>query len=158
LSRICCWHSVIVLLIYNWQMIGFYMISLDSSYSCFLLLSDLPVVLNRDWKSFWLSVNKVNLSSFCTVVSCFLSCFYKIKVLFRLMFYEALILEFKWITSTSDWATMCSSCSIWLSHWSFWKIMDSNVVIGPSCWRWFRTSIQILWSGASTLLRLNSPF
>ena len=158
MSSVCAWHSVDGM-IYNWQMIGFNMISSDTSnYSRFLLLSHLPMVFNSNWKSFWLSVNKVNLPSFCTVVSCFLSCFYKIKVPFSLMFYETLILEFKWVAFTSDRATKCSGCSCWLSHRPFREVIESNVEIGTSSWRWLRSSIQTLWSSASTLLRSNSPF
>lgn len=92
-------------MIYNRQMIGLNMVSCDSSdYSCFLLLSHLPMVFNSDGKSFWLSMDEVDLASFCSVVSCFLSRFNQIKVSFRLVFYEALILEFEWISFSSDGA------------------------------------------------------
>lgn len=132
------------------------MISSSScKHSCFLLLCHLSMVFDSDRKSFWLSVNEVNLSSFGSIVSCFLSCFDQIKVSFSLMFYEALILEFEWISLTSDRTTQSSYCRC--RHWPFRKIVEPNVEISASSrWRLGR-SIQILWS-TSTLLRSNPPF
>jgi hypothetical protein len=71
------------------------------------------------------------------------------------MFYEALILEFEWISLTSDRTTQSSYCRC--RHWPFRKIVEPNVEISASSrWRLGR-SIQILWS-TSTLLRSNPPF
>jgi len=74
----------------------------SSEHTSFLLLGHLSMVFDSDGKSFWLSMNKVDLTTFSSIVSCFLSCFDQIKVPFSLMFYEALILEFERITFTSN--------------------------------------------------------
>ena len=114
-------------------MIGSNMISTSQrSCSMFLLLRHLTMVLHCNRERFWLSVHKVNLPSFCSVVSCFLSCFYEIKVSLRLVLYEALILEFEWIAFGSDRAAQGSSCGGGLGHGSFGEIIQSDVE-GASC-------------------------
>lgn len=77
-------------------------------------------------------MHKVNLPSFCAIVSCFLSCFYEIEVSLRLMLYEALILEFEWIAFASDRAAQGSSSGGSLGDGSFGEIIQSDVE-GASC-------------------------
>ena len=124
--------------------------------SGFLLLSHLSMVFNCNWKCFWLTMDEVNLTTLSTVMSSFLGCFYKIKVSFCLVLYEWLILEFKRVSFSTDWARQCSSSSCWLSHRSFWEIVQTNIEVSASCWRF--STVQNLWCEARTLLCLNFSF